>query len=43
MRLEFGMTYPEIALELGGNVDAVRIMATRAAAELAKKLGQAHG
>lgn len=39
MRLEFGMTYPEIALETGSTPDAVRIMATRAAADLARKLG----
>ena len=42
MRLEFGMTYPEIAVELGANADAVRIMATRAAAELARRLGQVY-
>lgn len=42
LRLEFGMTYPEIALELGANADAVRIMASRAAAELARRLGQSH-
>ena len=43
LRLEFGMTYPEIALELGASADAVRIMASRAAAELARHLGQGHG
>ena len=37
------MTYPEIALELGASADAVRIMASRAAAELARHLGQGHG
>mgnify|MGYP001048580975 CR=1 FL=1 len=42
MRLEFGMTYPEIAFETGSTPDAVRIMATRAAAELARRLGEQH-
>jgi len=42
MRLEFGMSYPEIAVELGTSPDAVRVMATRAAAVLAKRLGGAN-
>ena len=43
MRIEFGMTYPEIALETDSTPDAVRVMATRAAALLARKLGALDG
>jgi len=42
MRIEFGMSYPEIALETGRSADAVRIMATRAAVELGRMLGAQH-
>ena len=41
MRIEFGMSYPEIAFETGRSPDAVRIMATRAAIELGRMLGSA--
>ena len=40
MRIEFGMTYPEIAVEVNSTPDAVRVMATRAAAKLAHILGE---
>jgi RNA polymerase sigma-70 factor (ECF subfamily) len=39
MRIEFGMTYPEIALETGRSADAVRIMVARATVELGRRLG----
>ena len=35
MRLEFGMSYPEIAAEVGGTPDAVRVMVARALVQLA--------
>jgi len=38
MRLEFGMSYPEIAAEVGANADAVRIMVSRALVRLAARL-----
>ncbi len=38
MRLEFGLSYPEIAAEVGGTPDAVRVMVTRAVAKLALEL-----
>ncbi len=40
MRLEFGMSYPEIAAEVGGTADAVRVMVTRAVAKLAIELDE---
>jgi RNA polymerase sigma factor (sigma-70 family) len=43
LRLEFGMSYPEIAAETGSKADAVRIMATRATALLAERLGRRLG
>ncbi|MFC5487780.1 sigma-70 family RNA polymerase sigma factor [Dokdonella soli] len=38
MRLEFGLSYPEIAAETGGTVDAVRMMISRALVQLAEQL-----
>ncbi len=40
MRVEFGMSYPEIAAEVGSTADAVRIMVARAMVELSRKLAQ---
>jgi RNA polymerase sigma-70 factor (ECF subfamily) len=39
MRLEFGLSYPEIAAEVAGTPDAVRVMIARAIVQLAEKLG----
>lgn len=38
MRLELGLSYPEIAVETGGTTDAVRVMVSRAIVQLAKGL-----
>lgn len=38
MRLELGMSYPEIAAETGGTPDAARVMVARALVHLAKAL-----
>jgi RNA polymerase sigma-70 factor (ECF subfamily) len=38
MRVEFGMSYPEIAAEVGGTPDAVRIMVARAMLQLSRQL-----
>ena len=38
MRVEFGMSYPDIAVEVGGSADAVRVMVARAIVQLSKKL-----
>lgn len=38
MRVEFGMSYPEIAAEVGTKADAVRIMVARAIVQLSQKL-----
>jgi len=38
MRLEFGMSYPEIAIEVGSTPDAVRVMVARALVQLATAL-----
>ncbi len=38
MRVEFGMSYPEIAVEVGGTADAVRVMVARAIVQLSQKL-----
>jgi RNA polymerase sigma factor (sigma-70 family) len=40
MRLEFGLSYPEIAAEVGGTADAARVMVTRAVAKLALELDE---
>lgn len=42
MRLEFGLSYPEIAAETGGTADAVRMMIARALVQLAEQLGERH-
>lgn len=39
MRVEFGMSYPEIAAEVGGSADAARIMVSRAVVQLSRLLG----
>jgi RNA polymerase sigma-70 factor (ECF subfamily) len=39
MRVEFGMSYPEIAAEVDGTPDAVRVMVARAIVQLSKLLG----
>ncbi|MEO8671351.1 MAG: sigma-70 family RNA polymerase sigma factor [Tahibacter sp.] len=38
MRLEFGLSYPEIAVEVGSTPDAVRVMVARALVQLATSL-----
>jgi RNA polymerase sigma-70 factor (ECF subfamily) len=38
MRVEFGMSYPEIAVEVGGTADAVRVMVARAIVQLSHRL-----
>lgn len=38
MRLEFGMSYPEISAEVGSTPDAVRVMVARALVQLASTL-----
>ena len=38
MRVEFGMSYPEIAAEVGGTSDAVRVMVARAILLLSRQL-----
>ena len=39
MRVEFGMSYPEIAAEVESTPDAVRVMVARAIVQLSKLLG----
>ncbi|MDR3385693.1 MAG: sigma-70 family RNA polymerase sigma factor [Rudaea sp.] len=39
MRVEFGMSYPEIAAEVGSTPDAVRVMVARAIVQLSSELG----
>jgi len=39
MRVEFGMSYPEIAAEVESTPDAVRVMVARAIVQLSKALG----
>jgi RNA polymerase sigma-70 factor (ECF subfamily) len=39
MRVEFGMSYPEIAAEVGGSADAARVMVARAIVQLSRQLG----
>jgi len=39
MRVEFGMSYPEIAAEVDSTPDAVRVMVARAIVQLSKLLG----
>ena len=43
MRVEFGMSYPEIAAEVGSSPDAVRVMVARAIVQLSKALGSEPG
>lgn len=38
MRVEFGMSYPEIAAEVGSTPDAVRVMVARAILQLSRQL-----
>jgi RNA polymerase sigma-70 factor (ECF subfamily) len=38
MRVEFGMSYPEIAVEVGSTADAVRVMVARAIVQLSHRL-----
>ena len=40
MRLEFGLSYPEIAAEVASTPDAVRVMIARAIVQLAERLGR---
>jgi len=40
MRVEFGMSYPEIAAETGSGADAVRVMVARAIVQLSRLLGK---
>jgi len=40
MRVEFGMSYPEIAAEVDSTPDAVRVMVARAIVQLSKLLGK---
>ena len=39
MRIEFGMSYPEIAAEMGSAPDAVRMSVARAIVQLSRKIG----
>ena len=39
MRMEFGMSYPEIAAEVDSTPDAVRVMVARAIVLLSRELG----
>lgn len=39
MRVELGMSYPQIAVEVGGSPDAARIMVARALVQLSRLLG----
>lgn len=39
MRVEFGMSYPEIAAEVGSSADAVRVMVARAIVQISQLLG----
>ena len=39
MRIEFGMSYPEIAAETGSTPDAVRVMVARAIVQLSRQIG----
>jgi RNA polymerase sigma factor (sigma-70 family) len=39
MRIEFGMSYPEIAAEVGSTPDAVRVMVARAIVQLSRQIG----
>ena len=41
MRIEFGMSYQEIALELGGSADAVRMTIARALKAMAQRIASA--
>jgi len=40
MRVEFGMSYPEIAIETGSTPDAVRVMIARAILQVSRRLEQ---
>ena len=42
LRIEFGLSYPEIAAEIGGNADSVRMMVTRALQRMAEAIGNDH-
>lgn len=42
MRIEFGMSYPEIAAEVDSTPDAVRVMVARAIVQLSRELGTEH-
>jgi RNA polymerase sigma factor (sigma-70 family) len=42
MRIEFGMSYPEIAAEVDSTPDAVRVMVARAIVQLSRELGTDH-
>jgi RNA polymerase sigma-70 factor (ECF subfamily) len=40
LRIEFGLSWQEIALEIGGSVDAVRMTVTRALQRMAESIGE---
>lgn len=42
LRIEFGLSWQEIALEIGGSVDAVRMTVTRALQRMAEAIGEEH-
>lgn len=42
LRIEFGLSWQEIALEIGGSVDAVRMTVTRALQRMAEVIGEEH-
>ena len=42
LRIEFGLSWQEIALEVGGSVDAVRMTVTRALQRMAEAIGEEH-
>lgn len=42
LRIEFGLSYQEIALDIGGSTDAVRMTVTRALQRMAEAIGDGH-
>jgi len=42
LRIEFGMSWKEIALELGGSADAVRMAVSRALQQMAQAIGEGY-
>lgn len=42
LRIEFGLSWKEIALEIGGSADAVRMTVSRALQQMAEAMGEEH-